>query len=449
MQSNNSKNNDNIYIDIEPENNLIDYTQNHFLNQMNIDMGKIRDNTHINIHNHSDNINVSTPIYVRDSHSPITISNNNSDDDEINDDEMDYENIHSIHSLNSVNSVNSNSQLTEQTNQHNNIAAHVTSKFRKLTYKEIEKSLNQSYTENSKYSNELEILITYLKCQTNLYIQSKNVSNFKLNMLMIPTILISSFITLLAPFIIDYYWGGSFISGLNAIITLLISLVNYYKFETTNQIFSNLAKQYDKLQTKLEIANSKLIFIDNEVEQTNLIMEKIHEFEDRMCEIKENTSVFIPEELKPLFPLICHINIFSLIKKIETYKKTLIIKYKDVKNEMRYIFHKYNNINININNKDLISHKLSSPTHSSPHHISQNSSEINRSKNRLLLLVDIKNKLKEEIINYKNAYYYIDQAFTQEIVYAEKNKNKWIWIFFFGSNNYEVKENELIKKYIE
>ena len=202
---------------------------------------------------------------------------------------------------------------------------------------------------------------------------------------MIPTILISSFITLLAPFITDYYWGGSFISGLNAIITLLISLVNYYKFETTNQIFSNLAKQYDKLQTKLEIANSKLLFIDNEVDQTNLIMEKIHEFEDKMSEIKESTSIFIPEELKSLFPLICHINVFSLIKKIETYKKTLIVKYKDVKNEMRYIFYKYNNINININNIDHISHKLSSPVHSPPHPSSQVSSEINRSKNRLLL----------------------------------------------------------------
>ena len=211
-----------------------------------------------------------------------------------------------------------------------------------------------------------------------------------------------------------------------------------------------MAKQYDKLQTKLEIANSKLLFIDNEAEQTNLIMEKIREFEDSMSEIKENTSVFIPEELKPLFPLICHINIFSLIKKIETYKKTLIVKYKDVKNEMRYIFYKYNNINININNTDHLSHKSSSPTHShSQHHTSsQISTEINRSKNRLLLLVDIKTKLKDEIINYKNAYYYIDQAFTREIVDAEKNKNNWIWIFLFG-NNYEVKENELIKKYIE
>lgn len=432
---------ENIYIDIKPENNLIDYTKNHFFNQMNIDMEKIRD---ISIpsngrDSHNENINISTSIYVRDSHSPITISNNNSDDDEdseMHDDEMDYENIHNIHSdFHREYNTNVNIQLTEnekKNENHNNIILK-TPKFRKLSYKDIEKSLNQSYNENTKYSNELEILITYLKCQSNLYIQSRNVTNFKLNTLMIPTILISSFITLLAPFIMEYYWGGSFISALNAIITLFISLVNYYKFETTNQVFSHLAKQYDKLQTKLEIANSKLLFIDNEVEQTNLIMEKIHEFEDKMCEIKESTSNFVPEELKPLFPLICHINIFSLIKKIETYKKTLIVKYKDVKNEMRYIFYKYHNINtININNEKCSHYDI----------------EIGRSKHRLLLLVDIKNKLKDEIINYKNAYYYIDQAFTQEIVNAEKNKNIWIWIYFFGSK-YEIQDNELIKKYIE
>lgn len=438
MQTNYFKNDDNIYIDIEPENNLIDYTQNHFLNQMNIDMEKIRDNVDDNSINTNVNINVntniSTPIYARDNHSPITISNNNSDDenDEINDDEMDYENIHNIHNVHNELYTDLPNELHIHTkNKWQNVK---TPKFRKLSYKEIEKSLNQSYNENIKYSNELEILITYLKCQTNLYIQSTNITNFKLNTLMIPTILISSFITLLAPFITHYYWGGSFISGLNAMITLLISLVNYYKFETKNQIFSNLAKQYDKLQIKLEIANSKLLFIDNEVDQTNLIMEKIHEFEDKMSEIKESTSIFIPEELKSLFPLICHINVFSLIKKIETYKKTLIVKYKDVKNEMRYIFYKYNNIN----NIDC----------SAYHNSSQFSNEIIRSKNRLLLLVDVKNKLKEEIINYKNAYYYIDQAFTQEIVNAEKNKNAWIWIFFFG-NNSQVKNNELIKKYIE
>ena len=434
--------NENIYIDIEPENNLIDYTENHFLNKMNVDMEKIRDTNSDSDIFHSENIHInsiSTPIYVRDTHSPITISNNNSDDDdELNDDEMDYENINNIHSdfLNERCSernknIKNKGNISQNNNENINNTVVKTPKFHKLSYKEIEKSLNQSYNENSKYSNELEILITYLKCQSNLYIQSKNVTTFKLNSLMIPTIFISSFITLLAPFIIEYYWGGSFISGLNAIITLFISLVNYYKFETTNQLFSHLAKEYDKLQTKLEIANSKILFIDNEIEQTNLMMEKIHEFEDKMFEIKENTSIFVPEELKPLFPLICHINIFSLIKKIETYKKTLISKYKDVKNEMRYIFYKYNNINT-IHSEKCLNYET----------------EIGRSKKRLLLLVDIKNKLKDEIINYKNAYYYIDQAFTQEIVNAEKNKNLWIWIYFFGSK-YNIKENQLIKKYIE
>ena len=167
------KNNDNIYINIEPENNLIDYTQNHFLNQMNIDMEKIRDDTNSHRQYNEDNennennenngnTNISNTIYIRDDNSPITISNNNSDDDdEMNGDEMDYENIHNIHSdFHSETKFKSICQSQSHSNCIDKIISKKT-KFKKLSYKDIEKSLNQSYTENSKYSNELEILITY------------------------------------------------------------------------------------------------------------------------------------------------------------------------------------------------------------------------------------------------------------------------------------------------
>ena len=52
-------------------------------------------------------------------------------------------------------------------------------------------------------------------------------------------------------------------------------------------------------------------------------------------------DIVIPYEIQLLNPIISHINIFSFIKKVEHHKKTLIVKYKDVKNEIRYTMYKW------------------------------------------------------------------------------------------------------------
>ena len=46
-------------------------------------------------------------------------------------------------------------------------------------------------------------------------------------------------------------------------------------------------------------------------------------------------------------PIISHINIFSFIKKIDHHKKALIVKYKDVKNEIRFIMFQWEKQNSN------------------------------------------------------------------------------------------------------
>jgi len=387
--------------------------------------------------------------FARGSNSPITTSNNsdnNSDDDcetidnrsaikryKINIDTEIENDIVPDTNISEIN-INENSKRIKPSNRPSSIA------FRKLTYKEIEKSLEQyDINDSFKYSNELEILITYLKGQKNLYIQSKNLTQFKLNLLTIPAILIASGITIIAPFISHYEWSGAIVSGVNATITLLISFLSYFKLESCHQTFSHLANQYDKLETLLEITNSKLMFMENQMEQNQLIMSKIREFEEKIFEIKESCVVFIPEELKPLFPIICHLNVFSFIKKVESYKKTLIIKYMDVKNEMRYILCKSQEriYNSDINSKKVIN---SSPKSSSL------VADIQREKERLLYLTNMKSKLIEEIVQYKNAYSHIDNAFIEEIQNAENNKIGLIMILF-GVKPCIV-NNPLIQKYL-
>jgi hypothetical protein len=403
----------------------------------------------------NDNFQYDSPYkitFVRGSNSPITTSNNsdnNSDNDNSDSENIDSRNTIKRYKINIDTDIEDDDDIllpdahiddsTERIHRPSNTSSSSFA-FRKLTYKEIEKSLEQYNIDDSfKYSNELEILITYLKGQKNLYIQSKNLTQFKLNLLTIPAILIASGITIVAPFISHHEWSGAIVSGINATITLLISFLSYFKLESCHQMFSHLANQYDKLETSLEITNSKLMFMENQMEQNQLIMSKIREFEEKIFEIKESCVSFIPEELKPLFPIICHLNVFSFIKKIESYKKTLIIKYRDVKNEMRYILCKsqeriYNSNMNNIKNSGV----KTSPNSSSL--------DVQREKDRLLYLTNMKSKLIEEIIQYKNAYSHIDNAFIEEIQNAE-NKKIGLIMILFGVRP-RVVNNPLIQKYL-
>ena len=288
--------------------------------------------------------------------------------------------------------------------------------FRNLSLKEIEHSL-EIHDRSHRLSNELDIIITYLNGQKNLYINSRKYTNYKLNLLMLPTLLLSSVITIVSPFGCDYEWSNFVLTILNATITLLVSLVTYFKLESRCEIYSHLSSQYDKLQTVLEMANSRLIIMDNERDQDELVSKTMQEFELKTFEIKESNIFFVPEHVKSLFPIISHINIFSFIKRIETHKKNLIYKYRYTHNEMRYILY-----NADIETYD------------------------ERCKLRLAYLVDFKTKLRDELIEYKTVYSCMDDAFIQEIKNAEEQKF-WFIYRLFGHKT-EIEQPDIIKKHI-
>jgi hypothetical protein len=393
----------NIVIDnVQEEINLINYTENHFNTKIQQDLEKIRE------FNKSDSITNSfyQTNYIR-SNSPVTISNggsrSGSSDSDSNNIEYDTDNEDKL--------ILSNNG------------------YKKLSYKETINIINKYYDLNNdnKFSNEIDILTTYVKAQKNLYIQANNITQYKLNCLMFPTILISGVITMIAPFIECTHWSGGVISGLNAIIMLCVSFMNYLKLESSIEIYLQNVKQYDKIETSLEMTNSKLLFIENDKEKTQMVLNKIKDLEKKMNEIKESTNILIPEEVKRLFPIIYHINIFSFIKKIEIYKKTLILKFKDVKNEIRYILYK-----LELDKKDTV--------------------EIIKHKYRLQFLYDVKNKLKDEILDFQNAYSHIDTIFTKEIKLAEIKKNDWVMFYFWRTPKqyaYTIGMNPMIDKYFQ
>jgi len=390
----------NISIDnIQEEDKLIDYTENHFNTKIHQDLKKIRD-LNLDIHNKSLH-----NLYVR-SNSPLTISNNGSpscSDSDSNPIEYDTDNEDKIIISNSV--------------------------YKKLSYHGTLQIINKYYdlTLDNKFSNEIDILTTYIKAQKNLYIQSNHITQRKLNCLMVPALIISAFITMIAPFIECTQWNGGVISALNAIITLCVSFINYLKLESSIENYLQNAKHYDKLETTLEMTNNKLLFIESDKEKNILVLNKIKEIEKKLNEIKESSNILVPEEIKILFPIICNINIFSFIKKIEMYKKTLVLKFRDVKNEIRYILNK-----LGIHKEDSI--------------------EYLKQKNRLQFLYEVKNKLKDEILDFQCAYSHIDLIFTKEIKNADQKKNEWVCFSFFkpkAHKPYTKGMNSMIDKYFQ
>jgi len=289
-------------------------------------------------------------------------------------------------------------------------------KFRPLTFYEVEQVLDKYYYEDDTKeaaAGELDILITYLKGQKNLHLQSKMVCESWLNALLIPTLMITAAITIFAPFIQSFAWSGGFISGLNATTAFLISLVKYLKLESSVEMFHHTVNQFDKLETSVEFTTSKLMFVLDTTEKSRLVLEKIQEIEKKVSEIKEWNSQLVPSAVVRVFPVICNLNIFSFIKRVESAKRGLVAKFKDVKNEIRYIEFKQQ--------------QQTQPAQP----------KTDRYAKRLEYLNDVKDKIREELIHYRQAYCHIDQIFTREIQFAQTLR---VNLFTFASQQQQQRQ---------
>ena len=283
---------------------------------------------------------------------------------------------------------------------------------RRHAYEDIENALNNDYEkDNYKYSRQLDMLILFIKGQKNIYFQSKNITQAKLFLFMIPTLLITIALTIFAPIIKDYYWSGGVISGLNFLVTSLISIMNFMKLESKTECYNQIASQYDKIETSLEIMSSKLFFVKTDEEKKEMVLSNILETEVRINEIKDINPVIIPNEIKIIFPIISHTNIFSFIKKIENEKRDLIFQLMHTKNEIHYILNKWKQP------RDTITIM-----------------ERDREKNRLFYLYEIKTKIKNDIIKCNQVFQKLESDFLSEIVYTEKiNPLRILFCSYFGS----------------
>ena len=133
------------------------------------------------------------------------------------------------------------------------------------------------------------------------------------------------------------------------------------------------------------------------------------------------------------------------MQKIDQHTKKLILKYKDIKNEIRYIMYTWkmrdiNEPDIKEDEKKEGKKPLSQQTfYRSFINLEKNTiTRKEKERERLMYLFNQKEIVKKEILNSHQKYSYIDNIFTREIEIAEKNQNAfwflcWYYVPFCSS----------------
>ena len=316
--------------------------------------------------------------------------------------------------------------------------------YKKISYKDTEDDINKYYLdEDEKWSSSFDILATYLKGQKLIYMESKDFCERRLNMLMMPSILMSTAATVLSSYLNGFEWGSITIAGINGIIAFLLALVNYFKLDAASEAHKISSHQYDKLQSSIEFTSGSILLFKNisirnkETNSKSTLEEEMSDLlkdvKKKISEIKETNQFIIPRKIRFLYPVIYNTNIFSLIKKIDGYRKKTITELRDVKNDILYLTNLRKNISDNKNDDKRII-KMKS--------INLKLQEVFIEKRRLINL----------ILKLKSAFSVIDQIFRKEIENAELDKKEWFFIKIFSnpfSSENKYTHPEKINKFVK
>ena len=100
-------------------------------------------------------------------------------------------------------------------------------------------------------STHLDIIGSYLNSQKLIYMESSHYTSKWLNMLMVPTILISAGASVMSGTQYSIPYSSLIISSITAFSAFLLAIINYLKLDAASEAHRISAHQYDKLHSHI------------------------------------------------------------------------------------------------------------------------------------------------------------------------------------------------------
>ena len=286
---------------------------------------------------------------------------------------------------------------------------------KKVSFDEINKQLqNIYYNDNEYFSSAMDILASYVKGQKLIYMEAEHFCQQRLNLLMFPSIFSSASASVMATSFENYEWGGNLISGINAGISFLLSIITYLKLDAQSEAHKTSSHQYDKLQSICEFTSGNLLLFTDmenfkEKKQNSEFFKKLQEtidsIETKIKEIKETNQFIVPKTIRHRYKIAYNINVFSVIKKINGLKAHYVGFIRDRINQIKMYKQKHNQLILN--------------------GLHENSQEVVKIKQLIDQEYYEKNYGFEKYQLLQSSFGIIDQLLADETEYAEKIRQRW------------------------
>jgi hypothetical protein len=189
------------------------------------------------------------------------------------------------------------------------------------TYDRVSSELSN----NTEQTHALELFISYIENYKQMVSHARSTVTFQLNCFMIPSLFLSAALTMLGFLTTQHIVGIVWLNAsVNACITLLISVVHFYKFDSTQQ----------RLGQEVDHHTDFIVILQTEFDEFSASPEKL---EDAWTDFNKKPKIELPSSFRRKYPILFYLDIFSLMREIELSRQNKIHELVHVKNKIFFM----------------------------------------------------------------------------------------------------------------